>query len=107
MLQRSSKSIYRPNGDEVELTASGGFQESIEGRATIATLGSADTVVAEGSHDVPSPSGGDTLKLVELVVGGLVSGGDSKIECGLHGDLVDCINLQLFYPSRCRKLAIY
>jgi hypothetical protein len=40
VLKGASKAVDAPYGDQIELAVSGSFQETIESRALIATLGS-------------------------------------------------------------------
>ena len=82
VLKGASEAVDAPNGDEVEFAPRGGFQESIEGRASIATLGSADTIVSISGDHIPATKSGDTLKFMKLVVSGLVGGGYSDVQGG-------------------------
>jgi hypothetical protein len=68
ILQRSAKTVYRPRGNDIDLTAHDLFQKPIELRPFVAAFGAADAFIGEFVGDDPSLSTtnclGESLALV-------------------------------------------
>ena len=72
VLQRTTQSVDRPHGHQIEISSRDAFEQSIEARTLVAPLGAADALVGKLRDDVPVEPSRDLLKHSELVLGRLV-----------------------------------
>ena len=78
--QRPSQAIDRPGHDDVELAPAGVLEHRVEPRALVSALGAADAGIRVDMDHGPSPPLGDLAELADLVVDGLLVGGDAHVE---------------------------
>src|SRR5262245_12133693 len=71
VLQGAPEAIHAPRRDHVELAPCRALEHSVEGRSFVPVLGTADPVVAELLHDLPTPALGYSQQLAALVLDAL------------------------------------
>jgi hypothetical protein len=87
VLQAAAETIDRPSGDHVDLAAGGILQQSIEFRALVPALRSADPSVLVKINHLPAGASGYRLKLTPLVLGRLAVSRNTEINADAPHDV--------------------
>ena len=95
VLETSPEPIDGPCCDEIELSADGGFQQSVEGLPVHAPLSTRDAFVGEYLHDLVSGVLRPPSEFPDLVLYGLPVGADPRID-RVGGDPVGALAKDLF-----------